>query len=67
MEEMLFIHAVQSQSNKPTLAMCTVNDWHKVTFEIDAGASCNILPSQTMLKQQETDKEHTLSLANHAQ
>ena len=49
-EELFFIHTVRSQSNKPALATCTVNDRHKVTFEIDTGASCNILPFTDYVK-----------------
>ena len=42
-EEVFFIHAVRSPASQPSLVTCTVNDSHKVTFEIDMGASCNIL------------------------
>ena len=49
-EELFFIHAVNSLSDKPALATCTVNERHKVTFEIDTGASCNILPFAEYVK-----------------
>lgn len=49
-EEIFFIHAIKSSANQPALVTCTVNDCHKVTFEIDTGASCNILPFTDYIK-----------------
>ena len=43
-EEVFFINAVRSSVNQPAVVTCIVNDRHKVVFEIDTGASCNILP-----------------------
>jgi len=42
-EEAFFIHVIRSSASQPAWVTCTVNDSHKVTFEIDMGASCNIL------------------------
>ena len=39
----LFANVVKDPSNQPALVTCTVNERHKVVFEIDAGATCNIL------------------------
>ena len=40
----LFANVVKDPSNQPALVTCTVNEQHKVVFEIDTGATCNILP-----------------------
>ena len=44
------IHTVKSQVSQPALVTCTVNEHHKVIFEIDTGASCNILPLADHIK-----------------
>jgi len=49
-EEAFFIHTIRSPASQPSLVTCTVNDSHKVTFEIDKGASCNILPLSDYIK-----------------
>ena len=49
-EEVFFIHAIKTASSRPALITCTVNEHHKVTFEIDTGASCNILPLADYVK-----------------
>ena len=49
-EEVFFIHAIKSPDNQPALITCAVNERHKVTFEIDTGASCNILPFADYVK-----------------
>ena len=43
-EEVFFVNVVKDPSNQPALVTCIVNERHKVVFEIDTGASCNILP-----------------------
>ena len=43
-KEVLFVNAVKDPNNQSALVTCTVNEKHKVVFEIDTGASCNILP-----------------------
>ena len=43
-EEVFFVNAIKDSGNKPAVVTCTVNERHKVVFEIDTGASCNILP-----------------------
>ena len=48
--EVFFIHTVKSTASQPALVMCTVSEHHKVTFEIDTGASCNILPLTDYIK-----------------
>ena len=58
-EEAFFIHSVRSSTCQPALVTCTVNDSHKVTFEIDTGASCNILPLSDYIKAT-GDKKGTL-------
>jgi len=49
-EEAFFIHAIRSPASQPGMVICTVNNSHKVTFEIDTGASCNILPLLNYIK-----------------
>ena len=49
-EEVFFIHAVKHIASQPALVTCTVNEHHKVTFEIDTGASCNVLPLADYIK-----------------
>jgi len=49
-EKLFFIHTVKGLSNKPALTTCTINKCHKVTFEIDMGALCNILPFTDYVK-----------------
>ena len=49
-KEAFFIHAIRSPASQPALVTCTVNNRHKVTFEIDTGASCNILPISDYIK-----------------
>ena len=58
-EEVFFIHTIKDPANQPALVTCTVNDRHKVTFEIDTGASCNILPLSEYIKAT-GDKQGTL-------
>ena len=47
------------QANQHYIVMCTVNDSHKVVFEIDTGASCNILPFVDTSKPLEINKGST--------
>ena len=49
-EEVFFIHVVKSPASQPALVTCTINERHKVTFEIDTGASCNVLPLADYIK-----------------
>ena len=49
-EEAFFIHAVKTTASQPALVTCTVNDSHKVTFKINTGASCNVLPLSDYIK-----------------
>jgi len=49
-EEAFFIHTVRSPTSQPALVTCTVNDHHKVIFEIDTEASCNILALADYIK-----------------
>ena len=42
-EKALFVNAVKDPNNQSALVTCTVNEQHKVVFEIDTGALCNIL------------------------
>ena len=41
---MFFISSVKMTSSHPVVATCIVNQKHQVVFELDTGASCNILP-----------------------
>ena len=43
-EEVFFVNTIKDSGNQPAVVTCTVNERHKVVFEIDTGASCNILP-----------------------
>jgi len=43
-DETFGIDSVKKHSGTPVLVTCEVNQKHDVTFEIDTGASCNILP-----------------------
>ena len=49
-EEVFFINAIKTSASQPALVTCTVNNSHKVVFEIDTGASCNILPFVDYIK-----------------
>ena len=42
-EEVLFVNTIKDSGNQLAVVTCTVNEHHKVVFEIDTGASCNIL------------------------
>ena len=44
MKKCFFVNVVKDPSNQLALVTCIVNERHKVVFEIDTGASCNILP-----------------------
>jgi len=65
--KLLFIHTVKGLSSKPALATCIVNKRHKVTFEIDTGASCNILPFTDYVKQARNPDCPLQDPANYAQ
>ena len=43
-EEVFFVNAIKDPGNQPVVVTCTVNECRKVVFEIDTGASYNILP-----------------------
>ena len=43
-EELFCVSSVKKSHNSQALATCTVNQKHDVVFEIDTGASCNVLP-----------------------
>ena len=49
-EEVFFVNMVRSSANQPAVVICTVNEHHKVVFEIDTGASCNIPPLADYIK-----------------
>ena len=49
-EETFAISTVKKSSSTPTLITFEVNHQHTVTFEIDTGASCNILPLSDYVK-----------------
>ena len=49
-EEVFFVNAVKTSASQPALITCTVNEQHKVVFEIGTGASCNILPFADYVK-----------------
>ena len=49
-DEVFFVNAVKTSASQPALVTCTVNEQHKVVFEIDTGASCNILPFADYVK-----------------
>ena len=57
-EEVFFVNAVKTSASQPALVTCIVNEQHKVVFEIDTGASCNILPFADYVKATE-DKRGT--------
>ena len=44
------ISTVKRSKSDQVLVTCTVNRQHQVTFEIDTGASCNILPFSDYVK-----------------
>ena len=43
-EELFCVSSVKKSKDSRALATCTVNQKHDVVFEIDTGASCNVLP-----------------------
>ena len=49
-EETYSISTVKGSSATQAMATCRVNDQHDVAFEIDTGASCNILPLSECVK-----------------
>ena len=49
-EEVCFISSVKMTATHPVLATCTVNQKHQVAFELDTGASCNMLPYEDYVK-----------------
>ena len=49
-EETFAISTVKRSSSTPTLITFKVNQHHNITFEIDTGASCNILPFTEYVK-----------------
>jgi len=50
-EEKTFgIDSAKKHSGTPVLVTCEVNQKHNLTFEIDTGASCNILPFAEYVK-----------------
>ena len=52
---------LKNTASQPALVTCTVNERHKVTFEIDTGASCNILPLADYIKTTR-DRRHIYQL-----
>ena len=55
-EEVFFIHTIKDPANQPALVTCTVNDRHKVTFEI--GLPVSSYPYLSTLKPLETSRVH---------
>ena len=49
-EEVFFISVVKMTSGHPVVTTCTLNQKHKVVFELDTEASCNILPLAEYVK-----------------
>ena len=49
-DETFGIDSVKKHSGTPVLVTCEVNQKHNVTFEIDTGASCNIVPFSEYVK-----------------
>ena len=49
-EEVFFISAVKTTLGHSVVATCIVNQKHNVVFELDTGASCNILPLANYVK-----------------
>lgn len=43
-------HAISTVKSDQVLVTCTINKHHQVTFEIDTGASCNVLPFSDYVK-----------------
>ena len=43
-EKLFCVSSVKKSKDSRALATCTVNQKHDVVFEVDTGASCNVLP-----------------------
>ena len=59
-EETFSISTVKKSPSTPTPITFKVNQQHTITFEIDTGASCNILPLSDYVKATGDTKGHKL-------